>query len=67
MQARKELKSCLKSLQGQEEAMQLLASKLEEKSIEAEEAHEKCRSLRAELDKTMQSQTLSTDEAQSGI
>lgn len=65
--AREDLKVCLQSLKNQESAMQEMASKLAEKSIEAEEAREKCRSFKAELDKTVQSQTLSSDETQSGI
>lgn len=67
MHTRQELKTYADLLKSQEEAMHQMAGKLAEKSIEAEEANEKCRSLKAELDKTMQTQTLSTDEVQSGM
>nr|XP_039247943.1 A-kinase anchor protein 9-like [Styela clava] len=65
VEARKDLKTYVDAIHGQEEAMKQMASKLEQKSIEAEEAHELCRSLKVELDKTRPTQTYSIDDTQS--
>lgn len=42
--------------------MKQLANKLEEKSVEAEEAQQLCKSLKVDLQQTIQSQTLSSEE-----
>ena len=49
----------------QEEALQQMAKKLEEKKLEAVEAEERCHSLQVELDKS-QSQLISSQQQISG-
>ena len=49
----------------QEEILQQMAKKLEDKSLEAEEAAERCHSLQVELDKS-QSQLVSSQQHVSG-